>query len=346
MNALANNIEQLKNIPEESQKITREDVIQYCLNQGTGIKYCSSEGETTAKELEDSHEKHENPRYVQSDLVDFFCNEIQNGNKVAYEAISANMDLLDFDEWVALNNAIGVQLSRGDAFKINQILWGNYDFSPLDCEPLRNAKSVKEAISLNDLSAADEQTICDILKNYADCALTHTERKSSLADNIEQFMFDRGEYDFGESDRARWLENIPNAYELADDYISLAEARDKVTKNIANALESSEGRTALEGYLKDQTCEMDEEDELVEFAEDLMTAIKSETAARQEYASYMQWFESERTNLFAEYENDPIAENMTFAKYAETTDNSDLIEPLAFEEWKASNWFSARYEDI
>ena len=83
---------------------------------------------------------------------------------------------------------------------------------------------------------------------------------ANLADAIEQFMFERGEYDYyGGSDRIRWLEGT--------------DEREKAAENIQKSLQTEEGRTALINYLEDEICVMDEEDELLETASRLKDAI-------------------------------------------------------------------------
>ena len=108
-----------------------------------------------------------------------------------------------------------------------------------------------------------------------------TERPNrDLADKIEQVMFERGEYDFGEGDRVRWLDNIPNAYDLADSPALLDSARQRVTDCIESALDGKAneeigGIQPLMEYLNDQINEMDEEDELIPTCEKLLSEMDS-----------------------------------------------------------------------
>lgn len=103
-----------------------------------------------------------------------------------------------------------------------------------------------------------------------------------LADCLEQMMFERGEYDFAESDRIRWLDNIPEPYALADDPETLQEARDTVTKNIENALNGGlQDISAIKGYLEDELAEMDEEDELVPKAKGYLEKVEGMEAVKR-----------------------------------------------------------------
>lgn len=95
-----------------------------------------------------------------------------------------------------------------------------------------------------------------------------------LADKIEQIMYVRGEYDFGESDRIRWLEGLPNAFDLADSPSLLDSIRWTVADRIEKDLEN--GNVAdICNYLNDQIAEMVEEDELIPVAESLCKQLKS-----------------------------------------------------------------------
>jgi hypothetical protein len=95
-------------------------------------------------------------------------------------------------------------------------------------------------------------------------------------------MFERGEYDFAESDRIRWLDDIPEPYALAHDPETLKEARDTVKKNIENALNGEPyDISAIKNYLEDELAEMDEEDELVPKAESYLTKVEGMEADKR-----------------------------------------------------------------
>lgn len=92
--------------------------------------------------------------------------------------------------------------------------------------------------------------------------------KEWLADAIEQFMLERGEYDYGESDRIRWLEGLPDAHDIADSYDVYKDARKTVTENIENSLGTVKGVYSLIDYLESEIAVMDKDDELVDVYND------------------------------------------------------------------------------
>ena len=143
----------------------RKDAVQWCLDEGHGIEYDPNKGETTQAELDSSGD---NTRYVMKDAVDYFTSDDAYVKGSTQYAIISEMCLLDFDEWNAIAEATGVQLSWNDAIAINGMLWENYDFSPLECpENTGEAKTVKDAV-LEDLVPEDEKAIYDILSKYND----------------------------------------------------------------------------------------------------------------------------------------------------------------------------------
>lgn len=70
-----------------------------------------------------------------------------------------------------------------------------------------------------------------------------------LADQIEQYMYERGEYDFPEKDTVRWIEK---------------DSREATAVNIAEAME--EDIISLDNYFVDEMAELDESDELLALA--------------------------------------------------------------------------------
>lgn len=106
-------------------------------------------------------------------------------------------------------------------------------------------------------------------------AVQHSAPIEILADCLEQMMFERGEYDFAESDRIRWLDNIPEPYALANDPETLQEARNTVAKNIENALNGGlNDISAIKDYLEDELVQMAEEDELVPKAKEYLEKVE------------------------------------------------------------------------
>lgn len=145
-------------------EIERKDAVQYALDQGTAIMDSVNGGETTQAEIDLAGDA---ARYVEKDAVDFFTSDDAYVKGSAQYAIISDMCLLDFDEWNAIAEATGVQLSWDDAITINGMLWENYDFSPMDIEHSDSAKTVKDAV-LEDLAPEDEKAIYDILSKYDD----------------------------------------------------------------------------------------------------------------------------------------------------------------------------------
>ena len=251
---------------------TRDEAIQYCLNQGTGIvNYYDTPvaeletAETTQAERDAAAKSGHEPREVSVETIDYFYEGAKEDDAMLY-AVKNDMALLDLDEWQAIREATGLQLEWEDARTINDILYEGYDFTPLEIQANEKTTSIKEAI-LSDLSAEDESKIYEVLSKYENNRLmpeNSQEFNHRLADNLEQVMFERGEYDFAESDRVRWLDNVPEPYALADDPATLQEARSTVTQNIENALNGElQDISAIKDYLKDQLAEMVEEDELI-----------------------------------------------------------------------------------
>lgn len=144
-------------------EVERKDAIQYCLDNGTGIVEGVNGGETTKAEMDSAGDA---ARYVQKDSVDFFMNDDAYVKGSTEYAVISEMCLLDFDEWNAIAQATGTQLSWDDAIAINGMLWENYDLSPMDIDVKEDARTVKEAIGLDELSPADEKMIYDAVSKY------------------------------------------------------------------------------------------------------------------------------------------------------------------------------------
>lgn len=79
-----------------------------------------------------------------------------------------------------------------------------------------------------------------------------------LADTIEQFMFERGEYEFSDDDTIRWVDK---------------NSREETAKNIRLALEN-EDVSALIEYFKDEQAVIDMEDEMFNLAEKLEKTLE------------------------------------------------------------------------
>ena len=108
--------------------------------------------------------------------------------------------------------------------------------------------------------------------------------KIRLAEDIEQFMFERGEYDFGDSDRIQWLKGLPDAYSIADNPYTLKEARNNVANKVHKDLQTGDGVLNLIKYISDQVAEMDEDDELISKAEYLLISLNRSKQIKDELA--------------------------------------------------------------
>lgn len=80
----------------------------------------------------------------------------------------------------------------------------------------------------------------------------------TLADTIEAFMWARGEYDFHFDDRIRWLKTD---YRKGNAKFILSEIQND---NIGYLID----------YFKDELAVMDEEDELIPVAEDILSDLR------------------------------------------------------------------------
>ena len=109
--------------------------------------------------------------------------------------------------------------------------------------------------------------------------MKQNENIKQLAADIEQFMFEHGEYDFGSGDRKPWLDEVPDAYELANSGpILLGVARERVEDCIEQSIngtapEEIGGIESLMEYLNEELNVMDEEDELIQTGENLLSRL-------------------------------------------------------------------------
>lgn len=127
--------------------IERNKVVQYCLNQGTGITYVTASDfnvdtcETTPLEIQEAAKRNVSPRYVKNEVIDWFCSCPRRYQVI--ETINNNYDLCDFDEWTALQNILGIEMSRKSSDKINGVLWESYDVSPMNM-PIVDYEALKQ----------------------------------------------------------------------------------------------------------------------------------------------------------------------------------------------------------
>lgn len=84
-----------------------------------------------------------------------------------------------------------------------------------------------------------------------------------IANEIEQFMHDRGEYEFHHEDRIRWL---------------ISDSRKGNARYIADEI-MKDNIGYLTEYLSSEISSMDEEDELIQTAEKLIEKLNEEENA-------------------------------------------------------------------
>ena len=99
-------------------------------------------------------------------------------------------------------------------------------------------------------------------------------RICALAAEIEQSVFERGEYDYPVDDRIYWLKDLPEISELNNSIMMMNEAREQVETEIAKSLMTSDGRQKLIDYMEGELCVMCTEDELNDKFSELIPLIK------------------------------------------------------------------------
>ena len=115
---------------------------------------------------------------------------------------------------------------------------------------------------------------CDLMDNYVDKEMVNITMDSDrytiqdIAADIEQFMFERGEYSRNEKDRPLQIDySIPQTDIPSDEY------RQKVIINIERDCTSVIGKISLTKYLDDEIASMDEDDESINLAEKALSAL-------------------------------------------------------------------------
>lgn len=133
--------------------VTKEEIIQYCLNQGIGITYESEDifdvitCRTTDTETKKAEEECCSPRYVHENTFGWFLNHPRQ-SQVAY-AVRDNLCSIDFDEWQAIQDVLGIELSWETALAINNVLYEELDLRPVDI-PNVDYDELKEKLSKYD----------------------------------------------------------------------------------------------------------------------------------------------------------------------------------------------------
>lgn len=125
--------------------IDMTELIQYCLDCGTGIEYTETDENnrrnfTTNKEMREKSYNN-SIRYVNPTCIAYFLQpDIVSKTKYILEQKrkGRHIDLCTFDEWVAICDIFNCpKMSCGDATKINGILW-TYDITPMEYTSLAN----------------------------------------------------------------------------------------------------------------------------------------------------------------------------------------------------------------
>ncbi len=134
------------------------------------------------------------------------------------------------------------------------------------------AIDINEALASGILSPAEKAEFESELKRLDSINghIDDTDKLSTLADRLEQFMFERGEYDYSSDEHIRWLAdaNIP-------DDAGEREARECVMNHIKESLEDPDALQHLINYLNDEIAVIDEEDENLHVADILKTELEA-----------------------------------------------------------------------
>lgn len=88
--------------------------------------------------------------------------------------------------------------------------------------------------------------------------VTNLEKKKLIADEFEQFLFERGEYDYPEKDLVQWI---------------ISSDRNEVTNGIFKEILNG-GTVAIKKYVETELMFMDEEDETREIGNRILEFIK------------------------------------------------------------------------
>lgn len=113
-------------------------VVQYCLDSGVGIEYsniCDGGIRCLTTDVEVSSKPYNIIRYVREDTVQWFLSENilpKTRYLIEQETSGRHIDMIDFDEWIALCNLFNCpEMSFDDALTINKTLW-NYNITPIE----------------------------------------------------------------------------------------------------------------------------------------------------------------------------------------------------------------------
>lgn len=194
-------------IPETTQRFSKEfidEVIQYCLDCGTGIRYKQfnedgTENLTTAAERQRSAATNDNLRYVQPETIDWFLSkEIlpKTRHILELKRKGEHTDLINFDEWVAICKLTDCdELTLDEAYAINSILW-KHNISPMDCI-CRHELIVSDGYSIGRIVYPSKQQAVEAMKKaYGEFNINEPGDewdKMSYLNDTDALLYDRGE---------------------------------------------------------------------------------------------------------------------------------------------------------
>lgn len=136
--------------------LDEDKLLQYCLDQGTGIEYKANDtNRTTDAEIQAAVAENRPVRYVSNHTLNVLYNW-HRPEQIAY-AVNTNMDLCDFDDWQALQNAFGIAMHYSTEKEIENILITREELRPLEISTDADFKRVIEDKYLkgNSLSVDD-----------------------------------------------------------------------------------------------------------------------------------------------------------------------------------------------
>lgn len=192
------------NDTKEFSKEFFDEVVQYCLDCGTGIQYeefnkDGSQNFTTDAERQKPAAQDGRLRYVQPETIDWFLSgEILPKTKHILELKrkGQHVDLIDFDEWVAICKLTGCdEITLDEAYTINGALW-NHDISPMELVG-EHELIVSDGYSIERTVYPSERTAIEAMqKAYNE--FNHNESgdewdEMSHLNETDALLYDRGE---------------------------------------------------------------------------------------------------------------------------------------------------------
>lgn len=144
--------EEWHKIPDKSVEITdelRKEVYDYCDACGTGIEYDENGNRTVSDAAIESFLE---PEVIAKTM--YILEERRNGHHI---------DLIDYDEWVAVSEALHLpDITFDDAISINHLLWEKYDVTPLEIENMiTTANKLPEGFEITNDLRAEAAKLCE-----------------------------------------------------------------------------------------------------------------------------------------------------------------------------------------